>query len=196
MLTISSVLNIHDMAEATHTADGLPAWIVSIAIGGTLSVLAYVASITDGRTRTWAIVFASFAAFVSTMLQVSLFAERGATWLVAVAFGVGVPFFEVALAITDSMLRRYVTPATVAQVAPVTVQADTVQPTPQPAQVTPETDTVPEVKLTPATDTPNKSQLARQFQVSRTTIGTWLDTGKLRMTHNGWELAQTNGTGD
>ncbi len=48
---VASIANIHDMAEATHAANGIAAWIVSIAIGGTLSVLAYVASITDGRTH-------------------------------------------------------------------------------------------------------------------------------------------------
>ena len=118
MLTIASVLNIHDMAVATHASGGLAAWIVSIAIGGTLSVLAYVASITDGRTRTVATVFAVFAAGVSTALQVSLFLERGAALPVSLAFGVGVPFFEVALAVTDSMLRRYAHAHPAAEFAP------------------------------------------------------------------------------
>jgi len=118
MLTIASVLNIHDMAVATHASGGLAAWIVSIAVGGTLSVLAYVASITDGRTRTVATVFAVFAAGVSTALQISLFLERGAALPVSLAFGVGVPFFEVALAVTDSMLRRYAHAHPAAEFAP------------------------------------------------------------------------------
>lgn len=118
MLTIASVLNIHDMAVATHASGGLAAWIVSIAVGGTLSVLAYVASITDGRTRTVATVFAVFAAGVSTALQVSLFLDRGAALPVSLAFGVGVPFFEVALAVTDSMLRRYAHAHPAAEPAP------------------------------------------------------------------------------
>lgn len=200
LLTVASIVNLHDMAEATHTADGVTAWIVAVAIGGTLSVLVYVASITDGQTRTVATSFAIFAALVSTVLQVSLFLSRGANAGVALAFGVGVPFFEVALALTDSMLRRYVAPATVKQLAPVTVDAVTVQPTPQPApkhaQVAPATGTVPEPKPTPATDTVNKSELARKFQVSRPTINTWLESGKLRLTNDGWQLNGANGTGD
>ena len=181
MLTVASVLNIHDMAEATHTANGLPAWIVSIAIGGTLSVLAYVASITDGRTRTMSVVFALFAATVSTALQVSLFLDRGAQWPVAVAFGVGVPFFEVALAITDSMLRRYETPT------PHTVTN---------TGETPATDGVPDTVQTPAQDSvPDKpntrvdgvnvSELARQLGVSRATVYRKLNSGELQPHLNG-----------
>jgi hypothetical protein len=188
LLTVASIVNLHDMAEATHTADGVTAWIVAVAIGGTLSVLVYVASITDGSTRTVATSFAIFAALVSTVLQVSLFLSRGANAGVALAFGVGVPFFEVALALTDSMLRRYVAPATVKQLAPVTVDAVTVQPTPQPAPK--------HAQVAPATDTVNKSELARKFQVSRPTINTWLESGKLRLTNDGWQLNGANGTGD
>ena len=172
LLTIASVQNIHDMAVATHAANGASAWIVSIAIGGTLSVLAYVASITDGRTRWTAIAFASFAAIVSTALQVSLFQARGAQIAVALAFGLGVPFFEVALALTDSMLRRYSTPA------PHTVQ-DTVQDT-----VTDTArNTVQDTARNTVQDTvkPNVSQLAKQLGVSRTTIYRRLQTGELSL---------------
>ena len=181
MLTVASVLNIHDMAEATHTANGLPAWIVSFAIGGTLSVLAYVASITDGNTRTVSIVFAVFAATVSTALQVSLFVDRGAALPVALAFGVGVPFFEVALAITDSMLRRYV-PA----VSHTVLNTDE----------TPAVHTVTNTVETPAADdvrTPtntrpdgvNVTQLAKQLGVSRATVYRKLNSGELQPHLNG-----------
>ena len=176
LLTVASVQNIHDMAEATHAANGASAWIVSVAVGGTLSVLAYVASITDGRTRWTAIAFASFAAVVSTALQVSLFQARGAQLAVALAFGLGVPFFEVALALTDSMLRRYSTPVatpshnTVADTAPDTVPdtlrhtvADTVRTTPR--------NTVPV----------NVSQLAKQLGVSRSTVYRRIESGELSL---------------
>jgi len=171
MLTVASTLNIRDMAEQTHTATGAASWIVSVAIGGTLSVLAYVASITDGRTRTMATTFAVFAALVSTALQVSLFLGRGAPVAVAVAFGIGVPFFEVALALTDSMLRRYVMPVQAPSkkaksVTPVPVQ-DVTPVTPAPVQV----DDAPTV---------NKSELARQYNVSRQTIDRWIKQGKLQ----------------
>ena len=189
MLTVASVLNIHDMAEATHTADGLPAWIVSIAIGGTLSVLAYVASITDGRTRTTSVVFAVFAATVSTALQVSLFLERGAQWPVAVAFGVCVPFFEVALAITDSMLRRYETavPHTVADTRTNTVTVQAADSVPN-AVETPVQDTVPDSgqgKVNTRTDGVNVTQLAKQLGVSRTTVYRKLNSGELQPHLNG-----------
>lgn len=178
MLTVASVLNIHDMAEATHTANGLPAWIVSIAIGGTLSVLAYVASITDGHTRTASVIFAVFAATVSTALQVSLFIDRGAQWPVAVAFGVGVPFFEVALAITDSMLRRYETPVA----APVQKRAKSVHPAPvapAPIVATMQSDAPPTI------DTKNRAmqlaqegmtaaQIARELDANYNTVRSWL----------------------
>ena len=181
MLTVASVLNIHDMAEATHTANGLPAWIVSIAIGGTLSVLAYVASITDGHTRTASVIFAVFAATVSTALQVSLFIDRGAQWPVAVAFGVGVPFFEVALAITDSMLRRYETPAP----HTVTVQGTHTVATPVTNTVeTPVQDSVPDKPHTRA-DGVNVSELARQLGVSRATVYRKLNSGELQPHLNG-----------
>lgn len=185
LLTVASVLNIHDMAEATHTANGLPAWIVSIAIGGTLSVLAYVASITDGRTRTMSVVFAVFAATVSTALQVSLFIDRGAQAAVAVAFGVGVPFFEVALAITDSMLRRYEShaPATVLNTGE-TPTTDGVQNTNE----TPEQNTVPDSgqgKPNTRTDGVNVTQLAKQLGVSRTTVYRKLNSGELQPHLNG-----------
>ena len=181
MLTVASVLNIHDMAEATHTANGLPAWIVSIAIGGTLSVLAYVASITDGHTRTASVIFAVFAATVSTALQVSLFLDRGAQWPVAVAFGVGVPFFEVALAITDSMLRRYETPAP----HTVTVQGTHTVATPVTNTVeTPVQDSVPDKPNTRA-DGVNVSELARQLGVSRATVYRKLNSGELQPHLNG-----------
>ena len=181
MLTVASVLNIHDMAEATHTANGLPAWIVSIAIGGTLSVLAYVASITDGHTRTASVIFAVFAATVSTALQVSLFIDRGAQWPVAVAFGVGVPFFEVALAITDSMLRRYETPAP----HTVTVQGTHTIATPVTNTAeTPVQDSVPDKPNTRA-DGVNVSELARQLGVSRATVYRKLNSGELQPHLNG-----------
>ena len=181
MLTVASVLNIHDMAEATHTANGLPAWIVSIAIGGTLSVLAYVASITDGHTRTASVIFAVFAATVSTALQESLFIDRGAQWPVAVAFGVGVPFFEVALAITDSMLRRYETPAP----HTVTVQGTHTVATPVTNTVeTPVQDSVPDKPHTRA-DGVNVSELARQLGVSRATVYRKLNSGELQPHLNG-----------
>ena len=181
MLTVASVLNIHDMAEATHTANGLPAWIVSIAIGGTLSVLAYVASITDGHTRTASVIFAVFAATVSTALQVSLFLDRGAQWPVAVAFGVGVPFFEVALAITDSMLRRYET------TAPHTVTVHGAHTVATPVTNTVETPVQDSVQDKPNTraDGVNVSELARQLGVSRATVYRKLNSGELQPHLNG-----------
>lgn len=186
MLTIASVANIRDMAEATHAAAGLASLLVAVAIGGTLSVLAYVASITDGSTRTLAASFATFAAVVSTSLQVSLFLERGAGWPVALAFGAGVPFFEIALALTDSMLRRYVEPqshAAAAQLAPqVTTQAHaetTASATQAPPQLAPQAPRKPARKPAPQKPTPAQRQaqiaesgvtdpaaIAAQFRIS------------------------------
>ena len=184
LLTVASVQNIHDMAEATHAANGASAWIVSVAVGGTLSVLAYVASITDGRTRWTAIAFASFAAVVSTALQVSLFQARGAQLAVALAFGLGVPFFEVALALTDSMLRRYSTP--VATPSHDTAR-NTVPDTVSDAMRTTVAHTVPDTMQQPVADTVrttvpvNVSQLAKQLGVSRSTVYRRLQNGELSL---------------
>ena len=184
LLTVASVQNIHDMAQATHAADGASAWIVSVAVGGTLSVLAYVASITDGRTRWTAIAFASFAAVVSTALQVSLFQARGAQLAVALAFGLGVPFFEVALALTDSMLRRYSTP--VATPSHDTAR-NTVPDTVSDAMRTTVAHTVPDTMQHPVADTVrttvpvNVSQLAKQLGVSRSTVYRRLQNGELSL---------------
>lgn len=184
LLTVASVQNIHDMAEATHAANGASAWIVSIAVGGTLSVLAYVASITDGRTRWTAIAFASFAAIVSTALQVSLFQSRGAQMAVALAFGLGVPFFEVALALTDSMLRRYSTPvATPSHDSARNTAPDTVSD----AMRTTVAHTVPDTMQHTIADTVrttvpvNVSQLAKQLGVSRSTVYRRLQNGELSL---------------
>ena len=184
LLTVASVQNIHDMAEATHAANGASAWIVSVAVGGTLSVLAYVASITDGRTRWTAIAFASFAAVVSTALQVSLFQARGAQLAVALAFGLGVPFFEVALALTDSMLRRYSTPVA-------TPSHDTARNTAPDTVPNTAPDTVPDtlrhtvadtVRNSPRPTVPvNVSQLAKQLGVSRSTVYRRIESGELSL---------------
>jgi len=149
-------------------------------------VLAYVASITDGDTRRMAAGFAVFAAIVSTALQESLFLDRGAQLAVALAFGLGVPFFEVALALTDSMLRRYATP--VPDSVPDTVQntvPDTVTP---PVPVTVQ-NTVPDSAPDTVTQQPsrntqhtvNVTELARQLGVSRTTVYRRLQAGDLSL---------------
>lgn len=202
ILTVASVVNLHDMAEATHAANWLTAWIIAVAIGCTLSVLAYVASITDGTTRTVATAFAVVAAGVSATLQVSLFVERGAAFGVALAFGAGVPFFEVALAWTDSMLRRYAvaTPAIAPVAAPVAVLATprrvakvepVATPAPEPVAAPP---VAPEPTVAmPAAPEPDKraiaqemlqqgkpkTEIARTLQVNPSTVHRW--------------LAQTNG---
>lgn len=207
LLTVASVLNIHDMAEMTHTAGGVAAWIVAIAVGGTLSVLAYVASITDGDTRRMAAVFAVFAAIVSTALQVSLFLSRGAHPAVAVAFGIGVPFFEIALALTDSMLRRYAVSQTVAQpvakadrkpAAETTARAKSATPKPAPeTQPATSPDATPATPAAPApvaptvaqpvaapshTDAPvTKTELARQLGISRATLHRRMKAGELSL---------------
>lgn len=189
-LTLASVVNLHDMAIATHAADWLTAWIIAFAIGATLSVLAYVASITDGSTRTVATVFAIVAALTSSALQVSLFLERGATIAVALAFGAGVPFFEVALALTDSMLRRYAT----VQVAPVQEPVATPVRKPRPVQpepVAPVQEVIaPPIAPTIATELPEqpdkktralqllqeglpKAHVARELDVNPSTVHRW-----------------------
>ena len=103
MLTIASVLNIHDMAVATHASGGLAAWIVSIAVGGTLSVLAYVASITDGRTRTVATVFAVFAAGEAAEAARAAGADIVGTDELAAEIEKGKMDFDIAIATPDLM---------------------------------------------------------------------------------------------
>ncbi len=111
----------------TRTANWFTAWGVAIGIGATLAVLSYVASVTDGKVRKIVTAFAVVAAGTSATLQISLFLQRGADPWVAVAFGAGIPFFEIALALTDSMLRRYTgaAPHQTVQEAPQTVKGRT-----------------------------------------------------------------------
>lgn len=121
VLTLTSIAALHEMADMTHAANWFTAWGVAVGIGATLAVLSYVASVTDGKVRKIVTVFAVVAAGTSATLQISLFLQRGADPWVAVAFGAGIPFFEIALALTDSMLRRYT----------VAAPSQTVQETPQ-----------------------------------------------------------------
>lgn len=107
VLTLASIVNLYDMALMTHAANELTGFGAALGLGATLATLSYVASITDGRVRLTVTCFALVAAAVSATLQVSLYLMRGADWGVALAFGAGLPFFEIALALTDSMLRRY-----------------------------------------------------------------------------------------
>ena len=195
ILTIASIVNLHDMANLTHAAAGLTSWIVAIGIGATLTTLSYVASVTDGRTRATVTGFAIVAAFTSATLQVSLFQARGASTWVAVAFGAGVPFFEVALALTDSMLRRYVghaenavAPAQKPQrsmtpVAPATPHSASVAQAVKP--VTSEPVKVEAVKVEPVTvplsdwQTLTVTELAERLDVSRQTVSSWKAKGTL-----------------
>lgn len=117
VLTLASVVNLYEMAIMTHAANWFTALGVACGIGATLAVLAYVASVTDGKVRWIVTCFAVVAAGTSATLQISLFIQRGADPWVAVAFGAGLPFFEIALALTDSMLRRYTVSAPGVQVA-------------------------------------------------------------------------------
>ena len=190
ILTVASIVNLRDMANLTHAASGLTSWIVAVGIGATLTTLSYVASVTDGKTRTTVTGFAIVAAFTSATLQVSLFVTRGATLWVSIAFGAGVPFFEVALALTDSMLRRYVNhtqnavePAKKAQ--PVKVPQTPVTPHSAPP-APPVTVAVPAPpKVAPVTVAMENwqaltvTELAERLDVSRQTVSTWKAKGVL-----------------
>ena len=124
------------------------------------------------------------AAVVSTALQVSLFQARGAQLAVALAFGLGVPFFEVALALTDSMLRRYSTPVATPSHA---TARNTVPDTVSDAMRTTVAHTVPDTMQHPVADTVrttvpvNVSQLAKQLGVSRSTVYRRLQNGELSL---------------
>jgi DNA-binding NtrC family response regulator len=130
---------------------------------------------------------------------VSLFLSRGAHPAVAVAFGIGVPFFEIALALTDSMLRRYTVPAPVSQVVsrtdrkpsaetPARAKVATPRPTPETAPdatpatpvATPETQNTAATLPAPSVAT-TKTELARQLGISRATLHRRLKTGELSL---------------
>lgn len=190
ILTVASIVNLRDMANLTHAASGLTSWIVAVGIGATLTTLSYVASVTDGKTRTTVTGFAIVAAFTSATLQVSLFVTRGASLWVSIAFGAGVPFFEVALALTDSMLRRYVGHTQNVQETPQKAQPVSVPLAPAkphsapPAQavkvVAPQAPKVEPVKVA-TTDWKalTITELAERLDVSRQTVSSWKAKGVL-----------------
>src|SRR5690606_41649167 len=96
------------------------------------------------------------------------------------AFGLVVPSFEVALALTDSMLRRYSAPvATPSHDTARTTVADGVRNTAP--------DTVPDTLRHTVADTVrttvpvNVTQLAKQLGVSRSTVYRRLQNGELSL---------------
>lgn len=107
VLTLASILNIIQKSASYH--HGFSAKLIGIGFGLSLAVTVYVVMIADtAKTRWTAASFAVIFAAVSATIQTALYLDEHAPLLVALAYGVGVPGFEAALAILEALLRREV----------------------------------------------------------------------------------------
>lgn len=104
-LTFASIANITQ--KTRHYHNGGSAMLIGIGFGLALAVTVYVVMIaTKAQTRRVAIYMAAVFATVSAVIQTALYVDEGAPFLVAMAYGVGVPGFEAALAALEALLRR------------------------------------------------------------------------------------------
>jgi hypothetical protein len=107
VLTLASILNIIQKSRQYH--HGFSANLIGIGFGVSLAVTVYIVMIADtAKTRWTAATFAVIFAAVSATIQTALYLDEMAPFLVALAYGAGVPGFEAALAILEALLRREV----------------------------------------------------------------------------------------
>lgn len=106
-LTLASILNIIQKSDSYH--NGFSAKLIGVGFGLSLAVTVYVVMIANtAKTRWTAASFAVIFAGVSATIQTALYIDEHAPLAVAIAYGVGVPGFEAALAILEALLRREV----------------------------------------------------------------------------------------
>lgn len=106
-LTLASILNIIQKSASYH--NGFSAKLIGIGFGLSLAVTVYVVMIANSaKTRWTAASFAVVFAAVSATIQTALYLDEQAPLAVALAYGMGVPGFEAALAILEALLRREV----------------------------------------------------------------------------------------
>lgn len=107
VLTLASILNIIQKSRQYH--HGFSANLIGIGFGVSLAVTVYIVMIANtAKTRWTAATFAVIFATVSATIQTALYLDELAPFMVALAYGAGVPGFEAALAILEALLRREV----------------------------------------------------------------------------------------
>lgn len=107
LLATASVRNIHDRSVEVHTVGGWHIWNISIGFALFFALSVYAAMVAK-RTRTKVALapIALMAGAVTSAIQTGLYLNHGAGWLTAIAFGVGVPAAEGALAIVDALMEQ------------------------------------------------------------------------------------------
>jgi len=104
-LTVSSLVNIAEKSLQYH--DSWSSYLVSVGFAVSFSLTVYIVMIAQTvKTRTAAIVSASVFGVVSATIQTSVYIDSGAGLFVSLAYGVGVPGFEAALAILHALLSH------------------------------------------------------------------------------------------
>ena len=110
VLTIASITNIHSVVYALHgmgrswLENVLVPWAIAVGFGAGFSLLIYIIMVSKARsTKVTATTFGIIFGLVSGIIQTQVYVE--ASTIIAYAFGFGVPFFEAAIAIVDSLLR-------------------------------------------------------------------------------------------
>lgn len=106
-LTLASIINIIAKSKSYHA--GFSANLIGIGFGVSLALTVYIVMIANtAKTRWTAAIFAAIFAGVSATIQTALYLDESAPLAVALAYGIGVPGFETALAILEALLRREV----------------------------------------------------------------------------------------
>lgn len=203
-LTLASILNIIQKSGSYHR--GYSAILVGVGFGLSLAVTTYIVMIAESAKTRWvAATFAVVFAGVSATIQTALYLDEHAPFAVALAYGVGVPGFEAALAILEALLRREVVAEISQVVTPVEPVADA--PAARPAKATRHPATASEPPPPPATTTKATVNLRKVVEVAGrqpfatdaelAALLTWSETSarRYRTMAEGEKLIHRNGDG-
>lgn len=164
-LTVSSFVNIAEKSLQYH--DSWSSWLVSVGFAVSFSLTVYIVMIAQtAATRTAAIVSATVFGVVSATIQTSVYIDSGASLFVSLAYGVGVPGFEAALAILHALLSHEEKAVTVTEAHPLT-QHVTITDTPT------DTPTVKPLTLTVTERRGKLSQLLTTVTVNADMVTRW-----------------------
>jgi len=107
LLASASVRNIHDRSIEVHTVHGWHIWNISIGFALFFALTVYATMVARHRSTKYALApIVVLAGVTTSAIQVGLYLNHNAGWWTAIAFGVGVPAAEGALAIVDALMER------------------------------------------------------------------------------------------
>jgi len=107
LLASASVRNIHDRSLEVHTVSGWHIWNIAIGFALFFALVVYAAMVArQQRTKIALAPIVVLAGAVTSAIQTGLYLNHGAGWMTALAFGVGVPLAEGALAVVDALMER------------------------------------------------------------------------------------------